>query len=357
MVPLGQDPNRNADGHQIRMLSIGLLGAGNISETHGRAAQAIPGVKISAVLGTTREKAARLADPVGAAAYDDLDRFLDHKPMDLVAIGTPSGVHAEQAMAAVNRGLHVLVEKPVDISTKRVDALIEAADRGRVKVGVFFQDRLKPDVVRLKDLVDSGKLGSPVLGSAHVKWYRAPEYYQNSRWRGTWALDGGGALMNQGIHTVDVLQWLMGPVARVSARTAARLHKIEVEDTAVAILEFTSGALGILESTTSVYPGYPRRVEITGSEGTAILDGDTLVSVDLRNAPDAAVSKAATATASSFTPVVADASAHQRILEDFIAAIKSDRQPVCDVRAGRASVALVEAIYTASRENRSVSLV
>jgi predicted dehydrogenase len=337
------------------VLHIGLLGAGNISETHGRAAQAIPGLKISAVLGTSREKAARLADPVGAAAYDDLDRFLDHKPMDLIAIGTPSGVHAEQSIAAVSRGLHVLVEKPVDISTERVDSLIAAADRAQVRVGVFFQDRLKPDVVRLKALVESGKLGSPVLGSAHVKWYRAPEYYRNSRWRGTWALDGGGALMNQGIHTVDVLQWLMGPVARVSARTAARLHSIEVEDTAVAILEFASGALGILESTTSVYPGYPRRVEVTGSEGTAILDGDTLVSVDLRNAPDAAVSKAGTTTASSFTPVVADASAHQRILEDFVAAIQTGRPPVCDLQAGRVSVALVEAIYTSSRENRWVT--
>lgn len=338
------------------MISVGIIGAGNISQTHARAAQAIPGVNISAVWGTSREKASWLAEPAGAASYDDLARFLAHKPMDLVAIGTPSGVHAEQSIAAVERGLHVLVEKPVDISTERVDALIAAADRARVKVGVFFQDRLKPDVVRLKSLVESGALGTPVLGSARVKWYRAPEYYRDSRWRGTWALDGGGALMNQGIHTVDVLQWLMGPVTRVSARTAARVHRIEVEDTAVAVLEFASGALGVLEATTSVYPGYPRRVEVTGSEGTAILDGDTLVSLDLRSAPAASVSKAGTPTVASSSPVVADASAHQRILEDFIAAIQTNRPPVCDARGGRASVAIVEAIYASSRENRPVAI-
>jgi predicted dehydrogenase len=334
---------------------VGILGAGNISQTHARAAQAIPGVTISAVWGPTREKASRLAEGSGAAPYDDLARFLAHKPMDLVAIGTPSGVHAEQAIAAVERGLHVLVEKPVDITVERVDALIAAADRARVKVGVFFQDRLKPDLVRVKGLVDSGALGAPVLASGRVKWYRPPEYYRESRWRGTWALDGGGALMNQAIHTVDVLQWLMGPVARVSARTAARLHRIEVEDTAVAVLEFASGALGVIEATTSVYPGYPRRVEVTGTEGTAIVDGDTLVALDLRNAPPSET-KAGGPTISSSSPVVADASAHQRIVEDFIAAIRGNREPVCSAREGRQSVAIVQAVYASARDGRQIDL-
>jgi predicted dehydrogenase len=156
--------------------------------------------------------------------------------------------------------------------------------------------------------------------------------------------------MNQGIHTVDVLQWLMGPVARLSARTATLLHKIEVEDTAVATIEFATGALGILEATTSVYPGYPRRVEVTGSEGTAILDGDTLASVELRNAPPSQT-KEGGPTVSSYSPVVADASAHQRIVEDFIDAIRNNRAPVCDARAGRKSVAIVQAIYASSKDN------
>ena len=330
-------------------VSVGIIGAGNISQTHARAAQAIPGVNISAVWGTSREKAQRLAEPAGAAAYDDFESFLAHRPMDLVAIGTPSGVHAQQAIAAVEQGLHVLVEKPVDINTSRIDALIEAAERMGVKVGVFFQDRLKPDIVRLKSLMDSGALGDPVLISGRVKWYRPPEYYGNSRWRGTWDLDGGGALMNQAIHTVDVLQWTVGPIARINARTATRLHEIEVEDTMVAMLEFATGALGVFEAATSVYPGYPRRIEVTGTLGTAILEGDTLISLDLRGAPSGQ-SKEKVATVSESTPVVADASAHQRILEDFIAAFETDRAPVCDAREGRKSVAIVEAIYRSARD-------
>ncbi len=149
---------------------------------------------------------------MGAVAYDDLARFLDHRPMDIVAIGSPSGLHAEQAIAAARRGLHVLVEKPLDISVERIDALIAEASAARVQIGVFFQDRLRPDVAKIKKIVDAGSLGKPVLASGRVKWYRPPEYYAQSRWRGTWALDGGGALMNQGVHTVDLLLWLCGPV-------------------------------------------------------------------------------------------------------------------------------------------------
>lgn len=335
-------------------IRVGILGAGNISDTHARAARSIPGVEVVAVLGTTREKAERLAQD--AVAYDDLGKFLAHDPMDLVAIGTPSGVHAQQAIAAVERGRHVLVEKPVDITTARVDSLIDAADRARVQVGVFFQDRLKPDVVRLKDLIASGTLGAPILVSGHVKWHRPPEYFAGSRWRGTWALDGGGALMNQGIHTVDLLQWLGGPIARISARTATRLHKIEVEDTAAAVLEFASGALGVLEAATSVYPGYPRRVEVTGSEGTAILEGDTLIGVNLRSPAAASVKTASAPTAAASTAVVADATPHRRVFEDFIAAIQSNRTPACDAREGRKSVAIVEAIYASAREGRPVQM-
>src|SRR5262249_54712386 len=199
---------------------------------------------------------------------------------------SPSGLHAEQGIGAARRGLHVLVEKPIDVTTARADALIAEAARAGVTLGVIFQDRLKPDVVRMKALVDAGRLGAPILASARVRWYRPPSYYEGSRWRGTRALDGGGALMNQGVHTVDLLLWLFGPVRRVSAAAATRLHAIEVEDTAVAALEFASGALGTLEAATSAFPGYSRRLELTGANGTLILDGDDLVGIDLRDARD-----------------------------------------------------------------------
>jgi len=342
------------------MISIGLIGAGNISDTHARAAAAIPDTTIAAVYAPTREHAERLAARHGAIVYDTLDDMLAHRPLDMVAIGSPSGLHAEQGIAAAKRGLHVLVEKPIDITAARADALVAEAARAGVLLGVMFQDRLKPDVQRMKTLVDSGRLGSPILAEAHVKWYRPPSYYRDSRWRGTKALDGGGALINQGVHTVDLLLWLFGSVRRVFARTAAKLHDIDVEDTAVAVLEFENGALGTIDAATSAYPGYSRRIELTGSNGTVILDGDALMAIDLRDArvdeQPTPVERGHTATVSAASPVVADASAHQRIFEDFIRAIATRGTPVCDGREGRRSVALVEAIYESARSARPVVL-
>jgi UDP-N-acetyl-2-amino-2-deoxyglucuronate dehydrogenase len=369
------------------MIHVGLIGAGNISDTHARAAAAIPNVTIAAVYAPTATHAQRLAKRHGAVAYDTLDGLLRHQPLTMVAIGSPSGLHAEQGIAAAKRGLHVLVEKPLDVTTARVDALVAEAAQAGVTLGVIFQDRLKPGVQQLKAVVDAGRLGAPILATAHVKWYRPPSYYRESRWRGTKTLDGGGALMNQGIHTVDLLQWIFGPVHRVFARTAAKLHDIEVEDTAVAVLEFESGALGTLEAATSAYPGYSRRIELTGANGTLILDGDALSAIDLHDASDderpvaggastvvrivgkvrdAARKKvtgrpaqerpAARATVSAASPVVADASAHQRVFEDFIRAVAQRTAPCCDGRSGRESVALVEAIYTSARSDRPVAL-
>ena len=341
-------------------MRIGILGAGNISDTHARAAVSIPGVEVVAVYGQNHDKAARLAQQYGARAFDTFDAFLDHRPMDVVAIGTPSALHSDEGIAAVRRGLHVLVEKPIDVTIARSDALIDAADRAGVKLGVFFQDRLKPDVVRLKALIDAGTLGSPVIASGRVPWYRPPDYYGQSRWRGRRALDGGGALINQAIHTLDLMLHLWGPIASVHARAATRLHQIEVEDTLVATMTFASGALGLFEATTAVYPGYPRRIELTGSNGTAIVNHDSLVALDLKTkTPGTDIEKheldpAAAQNAAS--PTVSDATPHRRILEDFIAAIRDNRTPVCDGREGRRSVAVVEALYASAREERPVKI-
>ncbi len=338
-------------------MHIGIVGAGNISDTHVRAARSLPGVEVSAVYSPTLANAQHLAGAAGATAYDDLSRFFAHTPLDIVAIGSPSGLHAEQAIAAIECGLHVLVEKPLDISTARADAVIVAAERRNVQVGVFFQDRLKPDIARVKRLIDDQRLGKPVMASGRVKWHRPPEYYGDSRWRGTLALDGGGALMNQGIHTVDLLQWMFGPVASVAATIATRVHLIESEDTAAAVLTFRNGAIGVIEATTSVYPGYARRLELTGSEGTLIIEQDTLVAVDLRSEGSETVRVAPPSSgASAVTATVADAAPHARVIADFVDAIRSGRTPMCDAREGRKSVAIVEAIYHSARTGRTVAV-
>jgi predicted dehydrogenase len=331
------------------LIHVGIVGAGNISQTHARAASAIPGVAVVAVQGANAGKARELASSHGAAAYDDFEAFLRHQPMDMVIIGSPSGVHAEQGVAAARRGRHVLVEKPIDITVERADELIAAAEEAGVRLGVLFQDRLKPGIVQLKKLVESGALGRILQVSARVPWYRPPDYYRLSRWRGTRALDGGGALMNQGIHTVDLVLWLVGDATRVQARTATLLHQIESEDTALALLEFASGAVGILEATTAAYPGYPRRVELRGTEGTVVLEHDRIVAADLRTPrPDLVEAKAAEIESAS-SPVVSDAGPHQRVIEDFLRAIETGSRPACDGHEGRRSVELVEAIYRSGR--------
>ena len=337
-------------------MNVGFIGGGNITDTHIRAALAIPSLKIAAIFGSNAQKVNEHAKKYGGAAFDDFDRFLAHRPLDMVIIGSPSGLHASHGIAAANQGLHVLTEKPIDVSTYQADRLIAAAKRAGVKLGVLVQDRLKPDILRLKGWIDSGKLGRPLLVDAAVKWYRPPEYYSTSKWRGTRELDGGGALINQGVHTVDLLLYLLGDVTRVQAVNVAALHDIEVEDTCVATLEFSNGAVGALHATTAAYPGYPRSIEITGTEGTVRLEADRIARADLKTPlPAEEQVEPVDQNASASSPVVSDVRGHQRIIEDFVRSIESDAVPSCDGEQGRRSLALVEAIYQAGRSREAVA--
>jgi UDP-N-acetyl-2-amino-2-deoxyglucuronate dehydrogenase len=328
-------------------LTAGFVGCGNITDTHARAARDV-GLGIGAFFGRDPAKASAMASRFGGAACTRLEDFLAHRPMDLVVIGSPSGTHADLGIAAAERGLHVLVEKPIDVSVARGASLVAAAEASRVRLGVLFQDRLKPDLVRLRAFLREGGLGRVLLASARVKWHRPPEYYTSSRWRGTKALDGGAALVNQGIHTVDLLLWLLGPVDRVHALTATQLHAIEGEDAALALLRFESGAVASLEATTVAFPGYPRRIEISGTEGTLVVEGDTLVAADLRSPVPGLVTGGNEAVESAGTAVVSDATPHRRMIEDFAKAIATGDAPACDGREGLRSLAVVEAVYAAA---------
>ncbi|HJZ78733.1 MAG TPA: Gfo/Idh/MocA family oxidoreductase [Pyrinomonadaceae bacterium] len=339
------------------MKHLGIMGGGGISDTHARAAREIEGLQVAAFYGDNPEKTAQLAERYGGTVYRDLESFLAHDALDLVIIGSPSALHAQQGIAAARRGLHVLTEKPIDVTTAQADALIKECERAQVKLGVCFQDRVAPDIARLKQLIDAGRIGKPIVCSGHVKWYRPPEYYANSRWRGRRALDGGGALMNQGVHTIDLLLWLLGDVERVYARTLTALHTIEVEDTVVATLEFRNGAVGTVEAATSIYPGYQRRVEVSGREGTIIMEHDRIVKADLRTPdPTLVTPSAGDSNASASSPIVTDVSGHRRLIEDFLQAIETGGRPICDGAEGRRSVELIEAIYESSRRGLPVSL-
>jgi len=334
-------------------MRVGLIGGGNITGTHARAARAIPGVEVVAICGDSIEKVERLSKEHGAKAYHDLDAFLAHRPMEMVIIGSPSGLHAQQGSAAARQGLHVLMEKPIDATTARADALIADCAKARVKLGVIFQDRFAPDLQQLKRLLDEGALGKLLLIDAQVKWYRPPEYYSGSRWRGLRLEDGGGALINHGIHTLDHLLWLFGDVESVQGKIATAWHAIDAEDTAMAVLRFSSGALCTYQVTTAAYPGYPRRLEVTGTEGTVILEENRLIAADLRTKIEGlTIAGAKTTFENTSSPQVSDIHGHQQVIEDFIRAIEQNGKPVCDGTEGRRSLALIERICASSANSR-----
>lgn len=337
------------------MLNFGIIGGGGISDTHARAVTEIEGANVVAFCGDNKDKVAGLGEKYGVASYSNLSEFLQHRPMDAVIVGSPSALHAQEGIAAARQGLHVLVEKPIDVTLPKVDELIAECERAKVKLAVCFQDRFAPDSVKLKELIDSGGVGKLILVSARVKWYRPPEYYSSSRWRGRFDLDGGGALMNQGIHTVDLLLWLLGDVRRVYAKAITGLHEIETEDTVVATLEFANGMIGTLEATTAAYPGYQRRFELTGSEGTIVFEHDRIIAADLKHPLEGIVTVGPRdENQSASSPIVSDVSGHKRIITDFMRAITEDSTPQCDGPEGRRSVTLVNAIYESSRTGQPI---
>jgi UDP-N-acetyl-2-amino-2-deoxyglucuronate dehydrogenase len=338
------------------MLRFGLIGAGNIARTHAAAIRASDRATLTAVAGGG--SAAALAAGAGARHHADVAALIADPSVDAVVLCTPSGVRRDYAVAAAEHGKHVLAEKPIEVDRERALAMIEACERHGVTLGVVFQSRFKPHPEAARAAVVAGALGDPVLGSLAVKWHRPPSYYASAAWRGTWAVDGGGALINQAIHSVDQLLWFMGDVVRVHARAARRRHHdIEVEDTVVAHLEFASGALGVLEATTAAFPGSARRVELHGTAGTVTLVDDEVAEWGLPGGPERPSVGVSAATAfAAATHVMDDFRWHQRQIEDFVDAIEQGRPPRVDGREGLRSLDLVLAVYASARTGQSVTV-
>ncbi|WP_164101345.1 Gfo/Idh/MocA family protein [Candidatus Laterigemmans baculatus] len=344
-------------------LRFGIVGCGMIANFHARALHDAAGAELVGCYSRSQESAAKFAAEHGCRTFDSLEAMLADPEIDAVAICTPSGAHLDPAVAAAAAGKHVMVEKPLEITPERCDAIIEACDAAKVKLGVTFQSRFHRSSQLLKGAVEANRFGRITLGDAYVKWFRSQEYYDSGAWRGTWKLDGGGALMNQAIHTVDLLLWVMGPVAEVSAMVDTATHeRIEVEDVAVATVKFRNGALGVIEATTTAYPGALKRIEISGNRGSAILEEEDLKQWDFADATeeDAKVREemqGKTKTGGGAAdPAAIGHHGHTMVFEDFVRAIEADTVPVTDGREGRRSVELINAIYQSARENRTVKL-
>lgn len=342
---------------------VGIVGTGAIARHHAKVLQDAVGLRVAAVLSRSAAAAASMAADYGCKGYTDQSAFLADPAVDIVAVCTPSGAHMEVSVAAAQAGKHLLIEKPLEISLERCDAIINAAARHNVLLGGIFQSRFFAAAGVLKDAIAAGRFGRLALGDAYVKWWRSQEYYDLGGWKGTQALDGGGALMNQGIHAIDLLQWYMGPVDAVQAFTAVRGHeRIEVEDTAVAALQFANGALGVIEGSTAIHPGFLKRIEISGTGGSAVLEEECLKvwTFAAEQPQDAEIrtrfGQSSGSGGGASDPAVALTTPHRLQYEDFAAAIAGGTAPRLDGVEARKAVAIIVAIYESARSGRRVAV-
>lgn len=344
-------------------IGIGIVGCGMIANFHARAIADAEGAHLVGCADRMPEFAVKFAEKNDCRAYDTVDAMLADPNVQAVSICSPSGAHLEPALAAAAAGKHLIVEKPLEITNERCDQIIEACEKADVRLTVTFQSRFHESSKLMKQAIDSGRFGKVTMGDAYVKWFRSQEYYDSGAWRGTWALDGGGALMNQAIHSVDLLVWLMGPVAEISAMTATLTHqRIEVEDVAVATLKFASGALGVIEATTTAYPGALKRIEISGSNGSAVLEEEDIKDWQFADeTPEDESIRIRMAGKTDTGGGASDPSAishhgHTMVFEDAVAAINEHRPSSVDGHEGRRSVEVIRAIYDSAKSGQIVKL-
>jgi predicted dehydrogenase len=337
----------------MKRLRFAILGCGVIAPTHAYCILQQPGTEITAVCDILPDRAERLSKAFAGEIYTDYRQMLQRKDIDVVSICTPSGMHAEMAIAAAQAGKHVIVEKPIDVSLEKADRLIAACRSARVSLACISQHRFDPAVVDLKAAILAGRLGQLNFSGSYTQWYRSQEYYDSGDWRGTWELEGGGALINQSIHYIDLQQYLMGPVEQLFAYTATRAHtRIEVEDLAVASLRFQSGALGVIEGMTSAFPGFCTRLEIFGSRGGVVIEDDhvkewRLADGETYSAPSAPVHSIASSSSLNIWP-----EGHGRQYQDILATLREGRPSSVDGREGRKPLAIVLAVYASARSGK-----
>jgi len=344
-------------------IGFGIIGCGMIANFHSRAINDVRGAKLVGCCDMLPAAAERLAKEIGCKAYGSLKEMLADDAIDVVTIGTPSGAHMEPAVAAARAGKHVIVEKPLEITLRRCDKIIAECEKAGVVLSSIFPSRFHGPSIEIKKAIDKGRFGQLTVGDAVVKWYRTQAYYDSGAWRGTWELDGGGALMNQAIHSVDLLTWLMGPVVEIRAQMALQAHKrIAVEDTVMATLRFANGAMGIIEASTAVYPGYLKRIEIHGSTGSAVMEEEDIIKWDFakRQARDAQIEKQMAEQTSggggAADPAAIGHHGHTRQFQDVVKAIKKGSSPAIDGREGRRSVEIILGVYKAAETGRAVEL-
>jgi UDP-N-acetyl-2-amino-2-deoxyglucuronate dehydrogenase len=347
-------------------LRFGIVGCGVIGPVHAEAIASLPDAELVAVIDILPERAQQLASNYGATPYMDLQDMLAHERLDVVIICTPSGLHGEHACQVMRSGRHVIVEKPMEISRAAIEEMLRVQQETGVKLAVISQHRFDPASQQVHALIEEKAFGRLVLGNLIVPWWRSQAYYDSGEWRGTWALDGGGVLMNQSIHSIDLLQWFMGTVLSVNAYTDTLAHRMETEDVAVAVLRFANGALGTIAATTGAYPGVTTHVQVFGDKGSAVIENDSLSYLHLARDDSEevgaygtsfqAAKKAETGSSAVQNPAALAVTSHALQIADMIRAIREDGTPLVDGYAGRRPVEIILGIYESARAHKEVML-
>ena len=340
---------------------VGIIGAGVIADFHAQALRAMDGVNLVAAFARNQAKADSFSSKYNCSGYADLDHFLAHENMDIVTIGSVSGVHLEHASAAARAGKHIICEKPLEVTPDRIDQMIRVCQKNKVSLSGIFPRRFNDSTAIFKKTIDDGRLGKIVLCDTAIKWWRSQEYYDSGAWRGTWDLDGGGALMNQSIHTVDLMLHLMGDVKSVTASGGLEAHQnIEVEDVAVALVEFKSGARGVIQASTACYSnsGLPASIHICGDQGSIMMVDDKFSIWDLKHPQkedEAILAQHGiyenSSGAGAADPKAIDFLWHQRNFENAIDALRRGEKPAIDGEEGKRAVEVICAIYQSIQNN------
>lgn len=338
--------------HKIR---FGIIGAGNVSLIHAKSISEIENAELVSVSSRTGEKALKLAKKFKSEYYPDFHEMLKRNDIDAICVLTPSGTHAKIGIEVARAGKHVIVEKPIDVNLKMADKLIEECEKQDVKLSVISQRRFSNATVILKEAVKNRELGKLNFGGAQVKWYRSQEYYDSSAWHGTWALDGGGALINQSIHYVDLLQYIVGPIKEVFSYCGTMAHNMEVEDLLVGSLKFKNGALGLIEATTVAYPGLFSRLDIYGDNGTAAIVDDEIEFLATKNGKTIKKAKKRTKKRGIASPEISY-DLHKKQLKDIVDSILSDRKPLITGIDGRNALAIVVSLYESCKSGKPVKV-
>lgn len=335
-------------------MNIGIIGTGSITGKHAQAISEIGGAELVALYNPNPESAAKAKDQFGLPVFTDLNDFLNVPDLEIVCVCTPSGMHLEPSLAAAKAGKHLMIEKPIEINLQRTNELIAVCAEHGVKLAVIFQNRFTEDYQKLKRAVTDGVFGRLLMGNAYVNWFRDSAYYSTSNWKGTLEADGGGALINQGIHTIDLLLDLMGDVKSVFGQVQTTLYPIEGEDLGAAIVNFKNGALGNITSATALYPGYPERIEIFGTEGSAILEAGKLTQWNVKGSTESVKPTENVGGSGASDPTAIGHQLHLAQWKLFIKSIKENLTPLVDGQTARKSVELIRAIYFSSKEGKLV---